>query len=504
MATTTAKTKNASEKPAWPLARPDYASLEAAVQGEAARWNVPGMSVAVLHDGVIDTVGVGFASIDTKQPVTPETIFQIGSISKVFTTTLAMMLVDEGKLDLDKPVIEYVPELPLADAETRGNLTLRHIFSHSGGFEGDTFTDTGRGDDAATKAVAAFGELKQWFPLGGLFSYNNNGFVLAGVAIERVTGQPFEDVMVERLLKPLGLESSVFFAENAITYPHAVGHYLNKREEGPKVARPYALPRQVNAAGGIIATASDLIRFAQLHINGGELDGTRLLSEELTTLMQQPRINSWDEHTSFGQGWYITEYPDLRIIQHGGSTMGFRAMLRIAPERGFAIALLTNGDSGARAYDSVTNWALEHYLGFETPVPAVADLSGKKLDRLTGLYGRQDTRMEVRRDGRTLRIRAYQIDPETGEEKEDSPYAASGDIVLEPIESPRPHDFRVKDGPMADAIIDFPPAPLADNPDRHVLRFGGRLAELLEPIESDSAKSGKKDKKDKKKKGKKK
>jgi len=131
------------EIPAWPLARPNYASLDAAVQGEAARWNVPGMSVAVLHDGVIDTVAIGITSIQTKQPVTPDTIFQIGSISKVFATTVVMQLVDEGKLDLDAPVTTYVPELPLADLDARANLTLHHLLSHTGGFEGIAFSITG-------------------------------------------------------------------------------------------------------------------------------------------------------------------------------------------------------------------------------------------------------------------------------------------------------------------------------------------------------------------------
>ncbi|MGB3330125.1 MAG: serine hydrolase domain-containing protein, partial [Thermomicrobiales bacterium] len=106
----------------WPAARPDYTSLYAAVQGEAARWNVPGITVAVLHDGQIDEVAVGFANLDTKQPMTTATIQQIGSISKIFTTTLAMTLVDEGKLDLDVPITTYVPDFALQDAEARNQV----------------------------------------------------------------------------------------------------------------------------------------------------------------------------------------------------------------------------------------------------------------------------------------------------------------------------------------------------------------------------------------------
>ena len=269
----------------WPAERPDYTSLYAAVQGEAARWNVPGITVAVLHDGQIDEVAVGFANLDTKQPMTTDTIQQIGSISKIFTTTLAMTLVDEGKLDLDEPITTYVPDFALADTAARDQITLRHIFSHSAGFEGDTFDDYGRGDDAVARAVAEFPKLRQWFQPGQLFSYNNNGFILAALAIQNVTGEIFEDLMYKRIFTPLKLESTVLYAENAITYPHSVGHLVSKREDGPKVAKPYAFPRQIAAPGGIIATSRDQIRFAQMHINKGELDGERIISEELATLM---------------------------------------------------------------------------------------------------------------------------------------------------------------------------------------------------------------------------
>jgi len=472
----------ATDIPAWPLARPNYASLETAVQGEAARWNVPGMSVSVLHDGKVEAVGTGITSIATRQPVTPETIFQIGSISKVFTTTVAMQLVDEGKLDLDEPIITYVPELPLADAGARAGITLRHVFSHSGGFEGDTFTDFGRGHEANAAAVAEFGSLKQWFLPGELFSYNNNGFTLAGLVIERVTGQPFEQVVEERLFKPLQLESTVYFAENAITYPHAVGHYLRKREEGPAIARPYSFPRHINAPGGIIATAGDLIRFAQMHIAGGELDGTRIISQDSAVLMQTPYITSWDQNCSFGQGWYITEYPDLKIVQHGGSTMGFRAMLRFAPDRGFAIALLTNGDSGTSAYDSIYEWALQHYLGFSMPKPSGITVPDAELDRLAGLYGRQNIRIDVSRDGDRLRLRAFEIDPDSGKEKTDGLFSTDAPLSLEPIESTRPHDFRVDGGAMDGSIIDFPPSPAKDDPERILIRVGGRVSERLDNV----------------------
>lgn len=482
----------------WPAERPDYTSLYAAVQGEAARWNVPGITVAVLHDGQIDEVAVGFANLDTKQPMTTDTIQQIGSISKIFTTTLAMTLVDEGKLDLDEPITTYVPDFALADTAARDQITLRHIFSHSAGFEGDTFDDYGRGDDAVARAVAEFPKLRQWFQPGQLFSYNNNGFILAALAIQNVTGEIFEDLMYKRIFTPLKLESTVLYAENAITYPHSVGHLVSKREDGPKVAKPYAFPRQIAAPGGIIATSRDQIRFAQMHINKGELDGERIISEDLATLMQTPYINSWDQYTSFGQGWYITEYPGLKLIQHGGTTIGFNAMLRIAPERGFAISVLTNGDVGSRAYEQIITWALKFYLGFEVPENVATKRDKKDLDALTGLYARHDMRVSVERKGKLLKVDAWEVDPETGEPNEESRTTKGKASLFEPIESSRENDFRGISGAFATSIVQFPHAPTADDPDRVMIRAGGRVFERIGDLETADEEKDKGEKKAKK------
>ncbi|MGC4189777.1 MAG: serine hydrolase domain-containing protein [Thermomicrobiales bacterium] len=494
----------------WPAARPDYTSLYAAVQGEAARWNVPGITVAVLHDGQIEEVAVGFANLDTKQPMTTATIQQIGSISKIFTTTLAMTLVDEGKLDLDEPIATYVPDFDLADKDARDRITLRHIFSHSAGFEGDTFDEYGRGDEAVAKAVAEFPKLRQWFQPGQLFSYNNNGFILAALAIQNVTGEVFEDLMQKRVFTPLKLENTVYYAENAITYPHSVGHMVSQRAEGPKLAKQYSFPRQIAAPGGIIATSRDQIRFAQMHINKGELDGVRIISEELATLMQTPFINSWDQHTSFGQGWYIAEYPGMKLIMHGGTTIGFNAMLRIAPERNFAISVLTNGDVGSRAYEQIIAWALKFYLDFEAPKPESTKRSKKELDALAGLYARHDMRVSVEREGSLLKIDAWEVDPKTGERDEESRMSKGAPSLFEPIESTRENDFRGISGALATSIVQFPYAPTADDPDRIMIRAGGRVFERIGDIDAgdsradDAKKKGKKTKKgDKGKKGKK-
>ncbi|MGB3305850.1 MAG: serine hydrolase domain-containing protein [Thermomicrobiales bacterium] len=464
--------ESAAPHPAWPLARPDYASLEAAVQGEAARWNVPGISVAVLHEGAITPVAVGVTNLETRQPMTTDTISQIGSISKVFATTVVMQLVDEGKIDLDAPVTTYVPELPLADAAARANLTMRHLLSHTGGFEGDRFLDYGRGDDATTKSMLAMDTLQQWFQPGELFSYCNVAFYLVALVIERVTGEVAETVVQQRLFDPLKLEGATYFAEDAITRPHAIGHFLSDRNAGPKIARPYSFPRHVNLCGNIVATATHLARFAQMHMNDGELDGERIISPESAQLMRTPFIDAGAEYRTYGQGWCIWDYPDLKTVEHGGATMGFRAHLTTVPQKGFAIATLTNADSGAAAIQDIEAWALDHYLGFARPKPAETSRKKQELERFTGIFSRHDTRTTVTRRKKHLEVSVIDIDERTGKEEEEA-----RTFSLVPIEPAEANRFQVPEGPYLGMVVDFLESPTKDHPDRLLMRVGGRLSE---------------------------
>lgn len=460
---------------AWPLERPDYASLDAAVQGEAARWNVPGIGVAVLHDGEITATATGVRSISTKMPFTTNTISQIGSISKVFTTTLVMTLVDEGKLDLDEPVITYVPDLRLGDQHARAALTLRHLLSHSGGFEGDRFLDYGRGDDAYERSMVEMDTLQQWFQPGELFSYCNVGFYLVPLIIQRVTGEVPEDLMRKRIFEPLGMETVTFYAEDAITRDHAVGHKLGDRLNGPSVARPFIIGgRHVNLCGNIMATPSELLKFAQLHIGGGEFEGTRIISAESAELMQTPRIDAGPPNRSFGQGWSMYVWPDLKVIEHTGGTIGFCAYLSVVPERNYAIAIVTNGDTGSSAMQNIEAWALKHYLDLERPAPELIARSEADLDALTGTFVRHNGRFVVTREGDALQVAQTAIDERTGDESDEDGFRL---VAVAGATDDRP-TFRIPDGPGLGTIVDFTHLPTREAPDtdRLLMRMGGRLA----------------------------
>ncbi|MBA2278673.1 MAG: beta-lactamase family protein [Chloroflexia bacterium] len=431
------------------------------------RWTVPGIAAGIWQDGHMTTIGHGVASLETRQPVTGDTLFQIGSITKVFTATLAMRLVEDGLLDLDAPVIDTLPDLPLADKDARRILTLRHLFAHTGGFEGDRFVDYGRGDDALSKAVAAFDTLRQWSAPGELYAYCNTGFYLAGRIIEQVIGQPFETVMRERVFTPLGLERTVFFPEEAITYPAAVG-YLQKRTGAPfTVGRPYSMPRCVNPAGGIVSTVGDLLRFASFHIADGEIESTRLLTEAATREMREPRVAAPTIDVAYGIGWALQEIGGVQIVRHGGATRGFNASLLVIPSRRFALALLTNCGHGARAMRQIERWALEHFRGVRLTLPEPVDTPASALKAIAGTYERHDSRFTVFPEKGRLRVESVTIDEESGEEEVGDPF------WMRPVGALTDHAFIVTEGRPRHALIDLLPASNGRPP---LLRCWGRLA----------------------------
>src|SRR5690554_3029929 len=169
--------------------------LQTQLARRAAERGVPGAAVAVVVDGEITDHAVGVLSTTTGVEATPESVFQIGSITKVWTATLVMQLVDEGLVRLDEPVTTYLPEFRLADPETTAAITVRHLLSHQAGFEGDVFTDTGRGDDAIATFVDLLADMPQIFPPGAMFSYNNAGYIVLGLLVERLRGTTWEQAL---------------------------------------------------------------------------------------------------------------------------------------------------------------------------------------------------------------------------------------------------------------------------------------------------------------------
>jgi CubicO group peptidase (beta-lactamase class C family) len=295
-----------------------------------------------------------------------------------------MRLVEMGRLELDRPVCAYLPGLCLADMDVASRVTLRHLLTHTAGWVGDYFDDFGPGEDALAKMVVKMASLEQLTPLGEVWSYNNSGFYLAGRAIEVATGKSFEQALAELVLEPLGLEMTFFDAKDVITQRFVVGHEVIEGQ--PRVARPWALGRAANPAGGLISNIGDLFRYARFHMGDGTTGhGERLLRPQSLEMMQTPVVPASGVN-SLGLTWFISDLDGTKIIEHGGGTKGQVTRLRLAPEKGFAVVVLTNGEHGGELCNQVSAAALQEFLGLSQPQPVPLELPAEKLQEYTGRY----------------------------------------------------------------------------------------------------------------------
>ncbi len=437
--------------------------LDEAIREEMERWQVPGISVGILKDGEVEIAGYGTVNIETGAPVLPETLFQVGSISKTFTATLVLQLVDEGLLDLDVPVIKYAPDLPLADKTARETVTLRHLLTHTSGFYGDRFDAHGEGDDALALAVAAFSTLPQQTAPGELWTYCNAGFDLAARAIELTLGQSFESAMRQRIFDPLGFDRATYFASEAILHSVSVGHVPGDDGTGTFVGSPWPIPRRSNGAGGISANPAILLRWAQLHINNGTLDGVQILKPETAKAMHAHQAEG-AAGASQALSWFRREIDGVLTISHDGGTNGQQTKLVVVPSKQFAITILTNSSRGSSAHSAIGAAALERLLGLkETPAPVI-EVSEAELQPLAGVYKQNLADLELKVAGNGFAVSVVNINAFSEKRTPGDPFR------LKPLS---PSLFVAEGGGTDGSKADF-----IFNPDGSVrfLRFRSRLA----------------------------
>ncbi len=347
------------------------------------------MAVGIYNEGTDEYAFHGITGIEQPLEVEENTLFQSGSTGKTFTATAIMRLVEQGKVDLDATVRTYVPELRLKDEDVAQRVTILHLLNHTAGWSGDLMKPTGDGDDALEKYVENMAELDQITPLGETVSYNNASLALAGRVIEKVTGKTFEEAMKELIFEPLGLEHSFFFPNEIMTRRFAIGH--NQKPDGTiTVTRPWALPRGAWPAGGISTNIGDLLAWARFHLGDGKASsGTRVLSQELLAKMQQPTMETPGSALgdAVGIAWMLSDVEGVRLVAHGGDTIGHHCMFVMVPERDFAIACLTNcGPNGPQFNEELLKWALHTYLGIVEEDPVPLELDDAELVQYAGTY----------------------------------------------------------------------------------------------------------------------
>ena len=370
------------------------------------KHGVVGASLAIRHGDQTTAAAAGVLNLRTQQPATTDSVFQIGSISKVWTATLAMQLVDEGLLDLDEPIVTYLPGFRVADEQVSRTVTTRQLLAHTSGIDGDFFLDTGRGDDNLEKYVAAMATLTQVHPQGATMSYCNSGFSLLGRLVEVLRGQTWDAVLRERLFAPLGLTTAGTLPEEALLFGAATGHVVPAPGADPVVAPQWGIYRAAGPAGLIHCTATEVLAFAQLHLDGGVApDGTRVLSEQSVAAMREPQVEVPDKYTlgsHWGLGWILMEWDGRAVFGHDGGTLGQGAFLRILPDAGLSVGLQVNGGKHLRdLFEDLYGEIFSSLAGVDLP-PRLEPSASATLDdpsRFTGRYAREGVEMTIRDTG---------------------------------------------------------------------------------------------------------
>ena len=350
------------------------------VKAQMKKHEVPGVAVGILKGDEEHLFGFGTTNIEFGLPVDPDTLFQIGSTTKTYTGTVIMHLMEAGKLGLDDKVIKYLPKFKVPDAKVASKVTIRHLLTHTAGWRGDLFPQTGRGDDAIRKAVLQLAkQAEQLTPLGKVWSYNNAGFYILGQIIEKLSPKKtYEEVVEQVIFKPLGMTNTFWWPEEIIAHKHALGH--NHGKDGLQVARRWGLMRAANPAGGIASTVGDQLKFARLHLGDGTApDGTSVLSPAAVKEMQQPQAEAGSIASHVGLTWLLDDLGGARVVKHGGSVNGHMSAFFMLPDHEFAITVLTNGDKGHAAEGAIINWAAEAFCGVKAKQPKFRKLPASEL-----------------------------------------------------------------------------------------------------------------------------
>jgi CubicO group peptidase (beta-lactamase class C family) len=339
--------------------------LDGIVPLQLDREDVAGATVAVVKDGkLLFTKGYGYADVKQKQPITAETLFRPGSISKLFTWTAVMQLVEQGKLDLGKDVNEYLDfKIPEAFGQT---ISLKNILTHTAGFEEqlkDLFVADKRSPNLGNHLKTHI--PKRIFAPGMTPAYSNYGAALAGYIVERVSGQPFNDYIQQNIFEPLGMTHSTFAQPlPPELVPLMSNGYVLASDEPKEFETISPFP-----SGSLTTSAADMSKFMLAHLQEGRLGGAQILKPETTRLMHSRAFGLDPAANEMAYGFWEESRNGQRIIGHGGDTIYFHSDLHLLVDAGVGFFVSYNSVGRGQIYSTQVLW--DAFLNRYFPAPPV-------------------------------------------------------------------------------------------------------------------------------------
>lgn len=411
----------------------DPAPWESLLAEIARRHHVPGIVAGVLRIDPVTgveqrfTAATGVSNTRTGVLSTRDTLCQVGSITKVVTSTMILQLREEGKLDLDTPVTDILQDLELGSVDAR-TITVKHLVTHTSGIDGDLFTDTGRGDDCLEKYVATLKSAESLFAPSTGWSYCNSGFVLAGRIIEVLDGRTWDESLRARISQRLDLDRFFTLPEEVMGHRFQYGHVRQPGQRDWLPAPTAHITRSMGPAGLITSSVDDLLDFGGAFLRGGAgPGGTRLLSAESVELMTTPQVTLDSAAATmapqWGLGWMLDDWNGHRVYWHGGTTIGNNAWFQVLPEDGAVFVVFCNGGVAPAAASEIYGAFAKVFAG-TAPSSAAAPVGPAEdavLDEsLLGTYADASTSLEVRKSEQgTLEARlkagalAGDVEPDT-------------------------------------------------------------------------------------------
>jgi CubicO group peptidase (beta-lactamase class C family) len=335
------------------------------IQTTMSKENIPGLSVAVVQDGEPVLVqGYGLANVEHSVSATEHTVYEIASIGKTFTATVTMMLVEEGIISLDDAIVDYLDDPP----EAWRPVTIKHILSHQSGIPSYTnvknYWDITRLDLSKAEILALISDLPLKFQPGELNAYDNTGYYLLGLMLERVMDQSYGELLHDRIFAPLGMNTTIM-NNPATIVPHRAAGY--RWQNDTLRNKPYYSPSVTYSAGGQLSSVEDMVKWERA------LCGETLLRRSTLDMMWTPhpsaRSHEWENFNyAAGLGWFIPNYGDRRVVGHNGSILGFATNMTRFIDDKLTVILFCNLDKIARP-DAIAKDIAGYYC------PAIAELA---------------------------------------------------------------------------------------------------------------------------------
>ena len=379
----------------------DTTAFDEAVRAEMRATRAPGVAVAVVQGGrILFAKGYGVESMEEARPITPTTLFRIGSVTKAFTGLTAALMAQDGKVRLDAPIAGYTPGVSVSI----GQRTLHDLLTHTGGFIAEAAGDGPHDDGALGARVRAWGDEHLFAERGDVYSYSGPGYWLAGYALEQASGAWYADLVQRRVLAPLDMTRSTFRPTVAMTYPLALDHRV--APAGVSVLRPFSDDASTWPSGSLFSNVMELARFSIAIMDSGRIDGRRVFPAEAIAQLTTKKSGVSSERCGYSYGLSVCDAPPARTLSHYGFRVGSGAVLTMVPDQKSAVIILANRNGGIFAASERRALSLLGVAEAPSTRSAPRRMTAGERTRFAGAYaaGSDTLRLLIRHDSLLFRF----------------------------------------------------------------------------------------------------